>query len=350
VAVHPIHLSIEATAENFDERAYLAQNGDVAKAVKARGFASGWDHFVKTGRSEGRKQRVVAAIQEARRKKLDKIRPHLRRDMPLREEAGRLNFLTKQVRKETKIADTDNVSANPYDAHMVELIETHKDGLILDCGAGRRDLYYENVVNYEIVAYDSTDVLGVGEHLPFESNTFDAVFSIAVLEHVRDPFRCAAEIARVLKKGGQLYCCIPFLQPLHGYPHHYFNATPQGARRLFEDLLHVESVSVPNALHPIWSLHWIVKSWSEGLDEATRETFLQMPIGELTAAPISLLECPFASTLSSEKRYELAAGTVLTGVKKTVDRRVSDAADAPAPNRCGEASWLRTIWRRLGSP
>ena len=109
---------------------------------------------------------------------------------------------------------------------------------------------------------------------------------------VRDPFRCAAEIARVLKKGGQLYCCIPFLQPLHGYPHHYFNATPQGARRLFEDLLQIDTVSVPQALHPIWSLHWMVKSWSEGLDDRTREAFLQMPIKELTAPPLSLLERP----------------------------------------------------------
>jgi SAM-dependent methyltransferase len=347
VAVHPIHLSVEATEQNFDECGYLTQNGDVAKAVKARGFASGRDHFVKIGRSESRRQRVIAAIDDARRRKLAKLRTHLRSDMPFREEAGRLNFLTRQMRKETRIADTDNVSANPYDEHMVKLIETYADGLILDCGAGRRDVYYENVVNYEIVDYDSTDVLGVGEHLPFESNTFDAVFSIAVLEHVRDPFRCAAEIARVLKKGGQLYCCIPFLQPLHGYPHHYFNATPQGARRLFEDLLHVHNVSVPPALHPIWSLHWMVKSWSEGLDTGTREAFLQMTIKELTASPLSLLGRPFASALPEAQRFELAAGTVLTASKKVADQRVSHLG-AAAPERGSPVAWLRSIWRRFG--
>ena len=347
MAVHPIHMSVEATPENFDERGYLAQNGDVAKAVKAGGFASGRDHFVRTGQGEGRRQRLTAAIEGARRRKLEKLRPHLRHDMPFREEAGRLNFLTRQMRRETRIADTENVSANPYDAHMVKLIETYADGLILDCGAGRRDAYYENVVNYEIVSYDSTDVLGVGEHLPFESNTFDAVFSIAVLEHVRDPFRCAAEIARVLKKNGQLYCCIPFLQPLHGYPHHYFNATPQGARRLFEDLLHIDSVCVPQALHPIWSLHWMVKSWSEGLDKPTREAFLQMPVGELTAPPLSLLERPFASALPEAQRFELAAGTVLTARKKVADQRVSDLG-APAPGRSGPVAWLRNVLRGVG--
>lgn len=338
-------MSTEATSENFDERAYLAQNGDVARAIKAGMFASAWDHFVKTGEQERRRQRLTASVSEARARKVERLKPHLRTDMPFRVDDGRLDFLTRELRKETRIADTHNVSANPYDEEMMRLIETYKDGLILDCGAGRRDIYFENVVNYEIVGYDSTDVIGVGEHLPFESNTFDAVFSIAVLEHVRDPFRCAAEIARVLKRGGQLYCCIPFLQPLHGYPHHYFNATPQGARRLFEDLLRVESVSVSRAMHPVWALSWIVRSWSEGLDEPTRTAFLNMQLKELVVPPEPLLTHPFARDLSREKQFELATGTIVKAVK--------ERADAPVirPDRSGRWSEMLKawLWRPFGS-
>ena len=88
----------------------------------------------------------------------------------------------------------------------------------------------DNVVNYEIVDYDTTDVIGLGDTLPFNDCVFDAVISIAVLEHVRYPFACAAEIVRVLKRGGELECSVPFLQPLHGYPHHYYNMTSQGLR------------------------------------------------------------------------------------------------------------------------
>jgi hypothetical protein len=152
----PIMMSTEATSENFDETAYLAQNGDVARAIKAGMFASAWDHFIKTGRQEGRRQRLAARVSEARARKLERLRPYLRPDMPFMIEDGRLNFLTRELRRETRIADTENVSANLYDEEMLKLIETYKDGLILDCGAGRRDIYFENVVNYEIVAYDST--------------------------------------------------------------------------------------------------------------------------------------------------------------------------------------------------
>jgi len=146
-------MSTEATSENFDETAYLAQNGDVARAIKAGMFASAWDHFIKTGRQEGRRQRLAARVSEARARKLERLRPYLRPDMPFMIEDGRLNFLTRELRRETRIADTENVSANLYDEEMLKLIETYKDGLILDCGAGRRDIYFENVVNYEIVAY-----------------------------------------------------------------------------------------------------------------------------------------------------------------------------------------------------
>ena len=114
------------------------------------------------------------------------------------------NFLPADIKEKFGIEDMQNVSSHQYDYYALELIRKYQNGLILDCGAGKRDYYIQNIVNFEVVNYDSTDVLGVAEDLPFKDESFDAVFSLNVLEHVRNPFRCAREISRVLKKGGRI--------------------------------------------------------------------------------------------------------------------------------------------------
>ena len=220
------------------------------------------------------------------------------------------------LREATRISDTGNVSSNSYDGDVLEIIEHYEDGLILDCGAGRRSVYYSNVVNYKIVDYDTTDVIGVGEALPFVDASFDAVISVAVLEHVRDPFQCAREIARVLKPGGQLFCCVPFLQPEHGYPHHYYNMAPQGLRALWEDMLIIDEHKVSASTLPIWSLWWILKSWSDGLDAEALESFKGLSVGDIiAAAPADMLEKIWVKELPLSKNMELASATIVRAHK-----------------------------------
>jgi SAM-dependent methyltransferase len=254
-------------------------------------------------------------LADAKTRKLERIEPLLRRDMPAERRADHYDFLSDDLRRECNIVDTDAVSSNDYDGKVLSLIERYADGMILDCGAGRRGTYYDNVVNFEIVDYDTTDVRGVGESLPFADASFDAVVSIAVLEHVRDPFRCAAELVRVLKPGGELVCCVPFLQPYHGYPHHYYNMTHQGLRALFERDLVVESVEVYDSVLPIWSLTWILQSWADGLSGATRADFLKMTVADLMQSPAAYLRAPFVRELAAAKNHELASANVLTARK-----------------------------------
>jgi len=303
----------------FDEKDYLARNPDVAAAVARGDFVSGFQHFETHGRREGRTAPEITppSLKEAKATKRARLRPLLRTDLPMRETPDCCDFLSEELRRQFNIVDTDKVSSCEYDKHVLDLIERHRDGLVLDCGAGKRGVYYPNVVNFEIVAYDTTDVRGVGEVLPFVDGAFDAVISIAVLEHVKDPFACAAEIARVLKPGGELICCVPFLQPYHGFPHHYYNMTHQGLRNLFERTIDVENIAVYNSVLPIWSLHWIVQSWAAGLRGETREAFLDMRVRDLLTPPAQLLGAPFVRELPAEKNLELASATVLFGRKKS---------------------------------
>jgi SAM-dependent methyltransferase len=49
-----------------------------------------------------------------------------------------------------------------------------------------------------------------------------------VLEHVRDPFQALREMSRVLKRGGILYCQVPFVIGYHPGPTDFWRFTKEG--------------------------------------------------------------------------------------------------------------------------
>ena len=226
----------------------------------------------------------------------------------------------------------DAVSSHLYAAPMLEFLNGFNDTqFILDAGAGLRKRPQRNVINLEIYDYPSTDILSTGQSLPFADGTFDAVLSIAVLEHVDDPMTCAAEILRVLKPGGLVFASVPFLQPEHGYPSHYFNATRFGLRRLFQgaDLVHH---GVPDGVnHPIQTLHRVAALYAAGLG-AAREEFLDLSLRDLLATtPQALLRqaVPFVTELDEDARWKLAYATSATFRKRQESRGFSHPPDPP---------------------
>ena len=304
---------VPATDENFDEAAYLAANRDVADAVAAGVVASGRVHFDAFGRAEARGLRrpIPTSMKSG---KLDRVRPLLREGSLVRDAAALLDCLPQATRDELHLDPTDNVSAHEYDDCALALIDRHRDGLVLDCGAGLRNTYYANVVNYEIVAYDTTDVLGAAERLPFADASFDAVLSLNVLEHVKDPFAAARELMRVMKPGAELMAVAPFLQPLHGYPHHYYNMTAQGLSNLFEPLTE-KRIDVYGAMRPIWAVNWILQRYAASLSGADRARFHAMTVAELLVDPRQLERDPVALNLPAAALDELASAHALHGRK-----------------------------------
>lgn len=75
-------------------------------------------------------------------------------------------------------------------------------------------------------------VYGDAQRLPFGDGSLDAVLLLDVLEHVADPERALREIARVLKRDGQLVLRVPFLYPVHDAPHDHSRWTAYGHRAL----------------------------------------------------------------------------------------------------------------------
>ena len=119
-------------------------------------------------------------------------------------------------------------------------------GRLLDIGAAHRWLQdcLPEEVHYVALDYPATgrdiygacpDIFADAAHLPLADGAFDGVACLEVLEHVKEPRRVVAEIARVLRPGGSAWISMPFLYPVHDAPHDYQRYTEDGLRRDLEE-------------------------------------------------------------------------------------------------------------------
>lgn len=96
-------------------------------------------------------------------------------------------------------------------------------------------------------------IKGLGESLPYEYDSFDAVMSYDIFEHVQDVSDALAECHRVLKMGGRLFVVFPsYYQPIE---HHLTLAT------------------MTPCLHWIFSGQTLVRAYYEILDERGEEAY-----------------------------------------------------------------------------
>ncbi len=188
--------------------------------------------------------------------------------------------------------------------------------MVLDVGSGVRERYFDNVVNYEIHPNPSVDVLGDGEILPFKDDSFDAAMSIAVLEHVNDPFRLAREMLRVLKPAGTFYVQVPFLFHEHGYPNHFYNMTQAGLTNLFGAGIDVKKVDVLDYGQPICFLTIFLDHYVRGLPEPVAARFKRMRVEEFLSPYFGYLHREYVTKLDESTKKKLACVNYLLAEKK----------------------------------
>ena len=95
------------------------------------------------------------------------------------------------------------------------------------------------------------DVVADAHHLPFQTNEFDCVVCIAVLEHVLNPTQVVKEVHRVLKPGGLFLVSVPFIYPLHDVPSDYWRFTKYGLTQLLQEFDIVECKADTNTMEAI---------------------------------------------------------------------------------------------------
>lgn len=207
--------------------------------------------------------------------------------------------------------DDPHASSNPVSFQLHHDLRMHRDGLVLNAGAGDIPLRADHLVNLEIVRYPTTDVVADGQALPFVDGAFDMVFSQSVVEHVPNPFRYASEVQRVLAPGGTLLVDAPFIAPFHGYPNHFFNPTRSGLRKLFEGM---EELGLREGPHhePSQALGPLLNQFLTDLrtDEARRE-WLQMPIGAFLEHLRDGTRPDLTRALARDRTFIMSAGFAL---------------------------------------
>ena len=176
--------------------------------------------------------------------------------------------------------DMQYVSTNNYPKSVIDIIGKKSNRTVLDDGAGYPHRQFENVLYFETTDLPSTNVVGNGGSLPFPDESMDAVISMSVIEHVRDPFAYVDEIYRVCKRGGEVVVDSAFMQPVHNHPQHFFNTTMEGIKLLFKKFK-IAGSSVEDYQHPKEAVSWMLRRYLEGLDGRARKKFLKKTVSEL---------------------------------------------------------------------
>lgn len=119
------------------------------------------------------------------------------------------------------------------------------EGKMLDLGCGRKPYKRSFTSVAEYIGLDvqghghdhsneDIDVYYDGENIPFGDNTFDAVFSSEVFEHVQKLEKVIGEVHRVMKPGATLLITVPFVWFEHEMPYDFRRFSVNGISELLK--------------------------------------------------------------------------------------------------------------------
>lgn len=134
-----------------------------------------------------------------------------------------------------------------FEAEIEEAVESFARAIpagarVLDAGAGegqyrhhfagRKYCGVDLAVGDAAWDYSGLDTIADLTSLPFPDGAFAAAIHVVTIEHLREPARALAEIARTLAPGGLLLVAAPHEWEVHQAPHDYFRFTRYGMAHL----------------------------------------------------------------------------------------------------------------------
>jgi SAM-dependent methyltransferase len=140
---------------------------------------------------------------------------------------------------------------------FIKAYVNNKNVIALNLGSGNRKLS-DNLINIDIFPYENVHLICDIKNIPFADNSVDIIMNIVVLEHVADPEKVVSEIHRVLKPGGLVFSCVPFIQPYHVSPFDFSRRTSEGVKVLHKDF---ELIEIKSHSGPTSALLWVFQEW-----------------------------------------------------------------------------------------
>jgi SAM-dependent methyltransferase len=213
------------------------------------------------------------------------------------------------------------------------MLEQHPNELFLDLGCGLREKTYDNCLYLEVYPSKSADlIVEPSGFYPIKEQSLYGIGCFAVLEHVPKPWQVIQEMHRMLKPGGWVMIDWPFLQPVHGYPSHDFNATREGLTSIFQDkgfeVTHAFTGAHQSAA---FTVRWILQMLLYRLPEAERRRVTKMKVHELVSLdPVGPEWTHLVNALPEAAQSELACGNMLVGKKSGEPNEALHRDEPPA--------------------
>jgi SAM-dependent methyltransferase/uncharacterized protein YbaR (Trm112 family) len=205
-------------------------------------------------------------------------------------------------------------------SHAIKgMLRQFTDIQILVIGSGGTDYSSPDcrVIHTDVAFGPNVEAIVDGHDLPFAAGAFDLVIGVSVLEHVADPWRCVAEMHRVLVPNGFVYAATPFLQPVHMGAYDFTRFTPLGHRRLFRCF---DTVEWGLSMGPGSMLAYSLSGFLEACARGHQLRRFGRLIGLLATPPLRKLDRLLAR---SPAAWDSAGGTYFFGQRR----------DQPLPDR-----------------
>ena len=140
---------------------------------------------------------------------------------------------------------TEDTSNDPYHQTtdiFIDKINKFEDYSVLELGSRGAEKHprfknYSEYIGFDIHPGKNVDVTGdihkLSEYFPKE--TFDAVYSVSVFEHLAMPWKAVLEINKVMKKGGLVHISTHPTWPPHEMPWDFWRFSKEAFKALFNE-------------------------------------------------------------------------------------------------------------------